>query len=353
MNARERVATILAGGVPDRVPWDAGYWTTTVERWWREGLPMGGTAGAFFDTEDIVRIAGDWSLQLPERVEQASSHLRTYWDDNGALRRDLHTEDGWTSQWLDYSIKTRDDWHRYRPQMAFNESRIPSSALETWHKARAEGKAIFYQAHACFHPTWTRIGMVNEMVLMLDDSEWMQEMYAAQVQLIIAIFEGMLRRGMTFDAAFMADDLGYVAAPLISPALYRELVFPHHKRLCDYFAERGLKTLLHSDGNVGPLIPDFLDAGFAGLNPLEAKAGLDVRALKPQYGSRLTLYGNIDVRKLAGSKDEIEEEIASKFSVAKEGGGYIYSPDHSVPNDVSFENYCFAMEMVRRHSSYD
>ncbi len=144
----------------------------------------------------------------------------------------------------------------------------------------------------------------------------------------------------------------YHAAPLIAPALYWRLMFPHHQRLCAHFAAQGLRTLLHSDGDVAPLIPLFLEAGFAGLNPLEAKAGLDVRMLKPLYGDRLIFFGNIDVRKLAGSKGEIEEEISSKLSVAKEHGGYIYHSDHSVPNNVSLENYRFAIEMVKKYGRY-
>ena len=352
MNSQERVRRVLAGELPDRVPLDDGYWTTTVERWRREGLPADVSPQEYFGTDEIVRLEGDWSLQLPEEVLAESGQMRLYWDDNGALRRDLHTDEGWTSQWLDYRIKTRDDWRRYRERLAYRPSRIPAHFKEIYRRARAQGKAVFYAAHACFHPTWMRIGMVNELTWMLEDPDFIHELFAAQVQVVLEIFEGMLREGMTFDAAFLADDLGYVAAPLISPALYRELVLPYHRRLCQHFAERGLKTILHSDGNVAPLIPGFLEAGFTGLHPLEAKAGLDVRALKPLYGDRLLLYGNIDVRKLSGTKDEIEEEIASKIPVAKAGGGYIYHSDHSVPNSVSFENYRFAIERVKHYGAY-
>jgi uroporphyrinogen decarboxylase len=198
-----------------------------------------------------------------------------------------------------------------------------------------------------------RIGMERMFMLMVEEPAFIHSLYAAHAQLVIDIYEGMRERGIDFDGAFMADDLGSRAAPLISPTMYRDLVFPHHKRLCDHFAADGLKTILHSDGNVEPLIPHFLEAGFVGLNPLEAKAGLDVRKLKPQYGDRLVLYGNIDARKLAGTKKEIEEEIRNKVTVAKEGGGYIYHSDHSVPRSVSLENYRFALECVREYGRYD
>ena len=195
--------------------------------------------------------------------------------------------------------------------------------------------------------------MEKMLMLMLDEPEFIYELFAAHARLVVEIHDGLRAKGIEFDAARMADDLGAVAGPFISPALYRELVYPHHKYVCDQLAARGLKTTLHSDGNVGPLIPHFLDAGFAALHPLEVKAGLDARELKRQYGGSLVLWGNIDVRKLAGSREEIEEEIVSKIPVVKENGGYIYQSDHSVPSNVSFENYSFAIELVKRYGAYD
>ncbi len=360
LTSRERVARVLAGEIPDQVPMFDSYWIPTIERWQREGMPTGVSAHSFFGTEDIVRIGGDYSMQFPERVLEEATHSRLYWDTDGALRRDLHVEEGWTSQWLEFTIKTRDDWARYRELMAFSPSRLPESAIESYRRARAADRFICYTAHACFHPTWMRIGMEQMLMLMLDDPDFIHTLFADHVQLVIDIYEGFVERGLAFDGAFMADDLGYQVAPLISPKLYRELVYPHHKRLCDRFAEDGLKTILHSDGNITPLIPHFLDAGFAGLHPLEAKAGLDVRELKPRYGRQLVLIGNIDVRKLVRSRGEseaelrarIEAEIGEKISAAKEGGGYIYHSDHSVPNDVSLEAYAYAIEMVKRYGAY-
>jgi uroporphyrinogen decarboxylase len=352
MDSRERVARVFAGSIPDRVPLSDGYWETTVERWHQEGLPPDVAPEVYFGTDEIVRIGGDYTLQLPERPVETHDAERTYWDSDGALRRDLHLSEGWTSQWLDFSIKSHDDWLRYRDHMAFSDSRIDPEALETYRSARSRGRFVSYTAHACFHPTWMRIGMERMLVAMLEEPAFVHELFDAHAQLVIDIYEGLRRLGVVFDGAFLADDLGYKTAPLISPRLYRELVFPYHKRLCDHFAGHGLKTVLHSDGNVGPLIPHFLDAGFAALHPLETKAGLDVRSLKPQYGDRLVLFGNIDVRALSGTREEIEAEIAVKVPLAKAGGGYIYHSDHSVPNSVSLENYAYAIELVKQYGVY-
>lgn len=352
MTPRERINTLLSKGIPDRVPIHDTYWETTLQRWWEEGLPKDVSPDEYFQTE-ITRIGGDHSMQFPFRTEEETDRYRVYWDDNGAFRKDLLTPDGWTPQWLDFTIRNRDDWHKHRHRMAFSESRIPQTTVDTYHRARRQGKFVVYSGHACFHPTWEKIGMENELMAMVGEPDFITELFAAHTQLILDIYEGMRRQGMEFDAAWFNDDLGWTVSPLISPDMYRELVFPHHKRLCDYFADRDLKTFLHSDGNIAPLIPHFLDAGFVALHPLEAKAGLDVRDLKQQYGDRLILFGNIDVRKLSGTKEEIEEEIRTKLTVAKEGGGYIYHSDHSVPSSVSFAHYCFALEMVKRYGAYD
>jgi len=352
MTSRERVRTVLSGGVPDRVPFQDSYWETTLQRWHREGLPAEVSPDEYFGCE-IVRLGGDYSLQFPVRVVEETDRYRIYTDPNGATRKELRTADGWTPHWLDFKIKGRDDWHRFKERAAYNPSRIPEGIVDAYRSARERGKFIAYSVHAPFHPTWHKIGMENMMVWMHEDPDFMVDMFATHTQLVIDLYEGIRALGVEYDAAWFSDDLGYRNAPLISPAMYRELVMPHHKRLCDRFAVDGLKTILHSDGNVGPLIPHFLEAGFAALHPLEAKAGLDVRELKPSYSGRLVLFGNIDVRKLAGSREAIEEEFRAKVTVAKEGGGYIYHSDHSVPNDVSFENYRFAVGMLKKYGRYD
>ena len=48
----------------------------------------------------------------------------------------------------------------------------------------------------------------------------------------------------------------------------------------------------------------------------------------------------------------IEEEIATKVKVAKQGGGYIFMSDHSVPDDVSFAQYQHVMELALKCGSY-
>ncbi len=353
MDSRERVQTVLSGGVPDRVPFQDSYWQATVHRWRREGLPADVDLGRHFGFDIAAPGSVDDSLQLPARILEETGRHRIQIDANGATRREMQEADGWVPSWLDFSIQGRDDWARLRDRAAYNSTRIDRGALRAYEAARREGKFCVYTIHACFHPTWHKVGMEQMLLWMHEDPQLVADMFAAHTKLVIDGYEAMKAMGVEYDGVFLPDDLAYRNGPLISPAMYRELVMPYHREACEHFARDGLTTILHSDGDVRPLIPSFLEAGFGALHPLEAKAGLDVRKLKPQYGDRLALYGNIDVRRLAGSREEIEEEIRTKLAVAKEGGGYMYHSDHSVSADVSLDNYRFAVDLIRQHGRYD
>ena len=88
------------------------------------------------------------------------------------------------------------------------------------------------------------------------------------------------------------------------------------------------------------------------LQPLEAKAHMDVRELKREYGRSLAFMGHIDVQKMSGSRADLEEDVRSKLAIAMKDGGYIYHSDHSVPASVSFADYQFLMGLLQTYGRY-
>ena len=189
---------------------------------------------------------------------------------------------------------------------------------------------------------------------MLDDPDWVADMFMAGVEVMIQNAEEMMASGYVFDGAFLFDDMGYRNGTLFSPADYRELLFPSHKRACDFFKSKNFPIILHSCGCVQAFIPDLIEAGFTCLQLLEVKAGMDVIELKKDFGDKLAFMGGIDVRKMAHpDPDVIEEEIRTKVGITKVGGGYIYHSDHSVPDNISFQQYCCVIELVRQYGTYE
>ena len=259
-----------------------------------------------------------------------------------------------TPEITQFTITSRRLWEEHKPRLAMNPSRVNIEGARTaMNNARAAGKFFFLSAAIGYDKTQGIVGSERLLLAMAEDPEWAADMFLTSARMVVECAEELLGAGIAFDGAFMYDDMGYRNASLFSPAMFRELLKPAHRMVYQFFLSRGLKTILHSCGCVKALIPDLLDAGLACLQPLEVKAGMDLVELKKAYGDQLAFMGGIDVRKMGHPNPAlIEEEIRTKITCAKQGGGYIYHSDHSVPDSVSFPQYCHVMELVRWYGRF-
>jgi uroporphyrinogen decarboxylase len=178
-------------------------------------------------------------------------------------------------------------------------------------------------------------------------------MFMADAQVCADMAEEMMGRGMKFDAGWIFDDLGFRDHSFFPPETYRELLMPAHKLICQPFKSRGIPMILHSCGYTMELMPLIMEVGFDCIQPLEVKAGNDMLKLKRDYGDRIAFMGGIDVRAMASDNpDDIIREISGKIPFMKREGGYIYHSDHSVPDNVSFQQYCRVMELVDEYGRF-
>ena len=105
--------------------------------------------------------------------------------------------------------------------------------------------------------------------------------------------------------------------------------------------------MVDSDGNNFDILPLFTEAGVNIFIPCEIPAEMEPLEIRKQY-PELALLGGIDKRALPRGKKAIEEEIMRKVPAMLEKGGYFPSLDHHVPADISFDNFCYYVEYLRR-----
>lgn len=353
MDSRERILTTLHGGIPDRIGRSDSIWSETLKRWKGEGLETD-DVGQFFGF-DFGGFGGcDLSLRLPSEIIEETDEYIIQRDGNGVTRKDIKRESGHTPHWMDHTLKDGKDWYTYKERLAFDESRVPLERLkEVLAGQRARKLFVPFLSTECYELAWPVFGQVGIFTMMLDEPEVAADVFSTWTDLLISALDYMLSNGIDFDGGFFYGDMGYRNSTLFSPECYRELILPSHKRMCDFFKSHDKPVILHSCGKIESFLPMIIEAGFSAIQPLEAKTGQDVRVLKELYGKKLTFFGNIDVRKLSGTKQDIEEEIRSKLAVAMEGGGYIFHSDHSVPPTVSLDNYKYAMELVGKYGRYE
>jgi len=158
--------------------------------------------------------------------------------------------------------------------------------------------------------------------------------------------------GGMLDGMVIWGDVAYTRDVFFSPAYWRKYFKPVVRAIVDECHAHGLPVIYHGCGNVNRIFGDFIECGIDAYNPLEAKAGLDVVDLRRRYGHAIGFCGNLDVVTWAnGTQEEIRAMVLRKMNAAK-GGGWIVQSDHSVPSNVSGQNYDFVVNLVRRHGKY-
>lgn len=138
-------------------------------------------------------------------------------------------------------------------------------------------------------------------------------------------------------------DFGTQRGLFISHESYRELFKPYHRRVNDLVhAKSNWKTFMHSCGAVSSLIPDFIEAGFDILNPVQCSAeGMGARALKREFGRCLTFWGggaNTQQTLQFGAPDEVYRECRERIEIFGEGGGFVFNAIHNVQATTPTEN---------------
>ncbi len=139
------------------------------------------------------------------------------------------------------------------------------------------------------------------------------------------------------------DDLGSIDRLLISPAVYRKLVKPRQKKTFDLIRSlTDAKLFYHNDGAIRPLIPDFIELGVDALNPIQVNAaGMgDTKALKADFGDKLTFWGAIDTSRVLpyGTVEDVRQEVRGRISDLGPGGGYVLCSVHHIQPEVPPQN---------------
>lgn len=349
ITARDRITAALRHHTLDRIPiCETGIWPETVARWETEGLPRGTDPVDYFQLDRVTmdhRIdAGFFPHSIFEETDDYVVDLNPY-GTTVKYRKNAGSSGGHAE--LDHSVKTIDDWRLARRRLTVTQERIrpPAKVYD------GEFRALTPVDH--FWMSFCMCGMENLCCWLLESPQEMREIYDDYLDFLIGMLDLCAAEGPEFDAVWFFTDMAYHSGPMFSPQVFRRVVAPGYERLKAWCMDHDKWMLLHCDGNLDLLLPELIRVGFDWIHPLEARAGNDVRKLKERYGDNITFVGNINADILArGDRNEIEEEIASKITIAKKGGGYVYHIDHSVPPTVSFETYSFAVESIRKYGSY-
>jgi uroporphyrinogen decarboxylase len=140
----------------------------------------------------------------------------------------------------------------------------------------------------------------------------------------------------------ISDDLGSQQGLIFSPRIFRQIFKPRLKRLIDHIHKLAdVKVFMHSDGAIYDLIPDLIEIGVEGLNPVQYSAkGMELERLKREYGQDLCFFGgSLENEMLSfGSQQEIRRVVAEKIEILAPGGGFLFASIHNITPEAPPEN---------------
>jgi uroporphyrinogen decarboxylase len=169
-----------------------------------------------------------------------------------------------------------------------------------------------------------------------------QDDAADLLERITEIQVALARRFVTLgvDGGYFGDDYGAQKGMLFSPRTWRKLFKPRLARIFAVFREVGLPVILHSDGDIAPILPDLIEIGLTTLNPVQPEV-LDLDWLKRDFGERLAFYGGVSTQTVLpfGTLADVRAAVETCVRVlAADGTGLLIAPSHRMTSDIPLQN---------------
>ena len=161
--------------------------------------------------------------------------------------------------------------------------------------------------------------------------------------------------GPWLDVILVNDDLGTQNGPVLSLALYREMVKPYQRRLFGYIRDHFDGALLmHSCGAVAEFIPDLIECGVQAINPVQVSAdGMEPERLKREFGRDIVFWGGgCDTQRVLnrGTPDDVRRAVRKNCAALAPGGGFVFTQVHNIQPDVPPRNVLAMLEALREFS---
>lgn len=377
MTSRERVRKALRHQEPDRVP-----------------LDVGGGASTSIVYDGYLALAKHLKLDYQTPVQFQSLFLQiTALDEKvmaalgsdcrpllarppkqarGGLRPDGAIVDEWGVVWykpessLYYEViespladATLETLERYPWPDPDDPGRTEGLAAEARYKYENTEYAIMANPGAI--DIWQRAyalrGYEQLLVDLMLDKEFVHALFRKILDFDKRVFRNFLAEtGKYIDVIRTADDLASAGSLLMSPAIYREMLKPYHKELCDFIkAHTDAKIFYHSCGSVYPLINDLIEVGVDILNPVQVSAkNMDTARLKEEFGARLCFWGGIDTTRVLplGTVADVAAEVETRIKDLAPGGGFVLAAVHNIQPDVPPGNILAMCETARKYGTY-
>lgn len=350
MNGRERVLVALGGKAPDRVPCALNFYR----------VDLADVAPPGYDWEALIDVQ---FVRFPPSPEEE------------ALRREAYPYPYDTRLGTFEQMATYAHWS-YRPEvparrnpLALAESiedlrAFPFPDLSTPYRVTglreqvaelhgrglAAGGNLPHLGGELFEAAWRLRGLENFLLDLVERPDWADYLLDRLTELACRNAVSLASAGV--DLLSLDDDVGAPVTMMISPATWRRFFKP---RMAEIIRSAraiapGIPVVFHSDGNYAPIIPDLIDIGVDGINPLQPDH-MDAAKIRKQFGPELALWGTVGSQTTFSfaSSEAIREEVRMRIETLGRAG-LILSPAYDLGEpDIPWANVAAFLEAVHAY----
>lgn len=362
MDSRERTALALNHEQPDCVPTD--FWISRACRRKLEST-LGMGLDALLDAHDVdlryiegpryigppLRRFADGSAEDPWGVPRHTVVVPT--QEGAEEYEELARAPLASAQAVEevegYAHWPSPDWYDY-------------SAIEAQcRRIREQGRMAVFQGDRLNRIAQLKPAMyLRGIELIFEDMALRPELARAIFARIRAFYNAYLERILEaahgkLDILLMGDDFGAQNGLLVSERMWREFFgegFAHYVRLAKAY---GARVMHHTCGAVRPLIPLMIERGLDILQSLQPEAaGMAPRALKAEFGGRLSFHGGISVQRTLpfGTPQDVAAEVKDRVEALSAGGGYILCTSHNIQADAPIANVLALLQAYGDYGRY-
>jgi len=369
-------------------------WNETLERWVKEGMPVKNLDNLketnmhllgnmdkieWLQINSAIFGAGKcgnppWIVSLDPLYEEevlnnTSTHIIKRELDGTIVEISKNNKPGQQSipRYLEYPVKDKKSWESFKKRLdPFSKGRWPDKWYEMNNDkmqyplpGKFNGKHYKYRDFpigmtlmSLYGNIRNYMGVENLSIAFYDNPCLIEDMLDWQTYMAYETIKKVLKEEVVPNIVWIWEDMCFNKGSLVSPDFVKTKMLPRYKKVTETLRENGVDAILvDCDGNIEELIPIWLEAGINTMWPLECAAGMDARNLRKKYGNEIILWGNVDKRRLAGTKSDIDLEVEKVKELIKYGG-YIVSADHFIPPDVPYANVVYWINETRKLSKY-
>ncbi|MCL1859008.1 MAG: hypothetical protein FWF92_07205 [Oscillospiraceae bacterium] len=371
MNNRERTMAILNYGKYDRMPLvHFGYWGELLQKWHREGHLTKEQADGCWDGSEIdkqvdQKLGWDfcWSSQyggnsrlmpgfeykvLENRPDGSVIHQNS----NGLIEE---IKPGLTS--IPATVGTlmtgREAWEElYKPKLQPSDQRYgnPDQLADIKNNMdnltdRPSGLFV----GSLYGSIRDMLGVEGISYLYADDEDLYFEIIDTMGNLCYETAKSILESGIKPDFLHFWEDICFKNGPLVNPAVFKEYIGPHYKKITDLGRKYGTNLAsLDCDGCIDKLVPAWVENGVNTMFPIEV--GTWEATIKPwreEYGKELRGVGGMNKNIFALDFKAVDKEI-ERLKPLIELGGFIPCPDHRLPPHAKWDNVRYYCDQMRK-----